>query len=106
MSAQTRKQRKQNRRKKGQKNKRLSNKQIDKLAWAIVLADPPLVVKHANEYCYCSRCNQSYCIGFDGFSYFCRECIYIKFNPDACLKRVDAPLKQFCSHCGERSIRR
>lgn len=107
MSAETRKQRKQNRAKKDRRSLRVrrANKiNLDTLALHIVLSDPPLIIKHANEYAYCDSCKQTYCIGCDGWSVFCRECLYIKFNPDACLKRHEAPLKHTCSCCGRRSV--
>ena len=99
----TRKQRKQQRKKSGRKNKRLSNKQIDKLAWEIVLSDKHLKIINANQHCFCPQCLMDYCIGFDGFSYYCHECIYVKFNPTACLKR-NTTLTHKCSHCGGRSV--
>lgn len=108
MSAETRKQRKENRAKKDRrslKGRHLSRKAIANLAKLIVDNAPPLIIQHKLEYCYCEVCRQTFCVMTDGFSKFCRECHWIKFNPEACLKRQDAPIKFKCDHCGRRAIK-
>jgi hypothetical protein len=105
MSADTRKQKKANRAKKDRrslKERRMSNKQIDRLAKFIVDNYPPPPIKHKHEYCHCSTCSMDFCIGADGTSIYCHECDWVQFNPNACLKRNEAPLKHTCHYCERR----
>lgn len=53
-------------------------KSIDKLAWDMarimtkMRPDPKLV----NKKVYCKKCDQYYCLGFDGVDVYCKGCFY------------------------------
>lgn len=106
MSAETRKQRKQNRAKKDRRSlrdRRAYKRWVEATAWKI--ANQPFTpIPHANEFCFCPQCLMSFCVCFDGYSLFCHECPWVKHNPDACLKRQEKPLTLKCDHCGRRQI--
>lgn len=80
------------------KQARKSNSAIDKLTRLIVSRWKSKPIEDVGQHCFCAKCNQDYCIGFDGSDCFCRTCHYVQFNPNACLKRDTTILKE-CRRC-------
>jgi len=94
--AEKRKIRKANRRKKDRsslKERRMTAKEIDKLAWRMAKIMTQGKVKGVNLKHYCEQCEQFYCQGFDGIQVFCRKCFY----KDCCMKFSISHEK--CNHC-------
>lgn len=82
MGKPTRRERKRLRRAKAKKSP-ITNREIDKIAWAIadiIVKQQGSPIKH--EAYYCSKCQQAYCENFTGTDSYCSECHYRV----ACLK--------------------
>jgi len=95
--AEKRKKRKQKRRDKDTrsiKERRLSRRDVDKLAWRITRKVVYVKSKNANLKFYCKACKMYYCQGFNNVDVYCHECYY----KNSCLKQTEKG--KLCKICG------